>query len=44
MCLDEFGWTPLHYAAVMKQEEAVAVLLSHDANLISRCGWGGESP
>ena len=37
MCLDEFGWTPLHYAAFSKEEETVAALLSYDANLICRC-------
>ena len=36
MCLDEYGWSPLHYATMMKAEEAAALLLSYDANLIAR--------
>ena len=38
MCLDDYGWTPLHHAVFAMQEEAAAALLSYNANLISRCG------
>lgn len=34
--LDLYGYTPLHYAAVMGHLDAVSTLLSHDANLIAR--------
>ena len=34
--LDAFGWAPLHYAVQQGQAEAIAVLLSQDANIVAR--------
>lgn len=33
---DDFGFTPLMYAVIGKQPDAVTLLLSYDANIITR--------
>jgi len=40
---DEYGWTPLHYAAIKGQKEVVELLIAKGADINSK-NQSGETP